>query len=360
MTKSQVEATEGSRRPRRFRYLVDIIVLVAVTFLLDAALGALITAPINWAKGFVVDAIGKMLLVAIGCGLVLLRGERLADIGLKRPASWTRTFMIGIGFAAIVFIAMYLSEKAGFRRDLSKFKDVQGNLELTLFGVFYAFIGAGFYEEFMFRGFLMQRLAMLFGASRGAWIVACVVQGVLFGGSARLPEPSGYRDYRHTWRVDETYCSRVRAQSLAGDHRTRTFRRGSFRFVLFPRPAAGLSPYQRFNRRGSKRYSIGSPILILLKSVCLGFNKNFISLVLSALGTARATDFPCRTHSSPICIVSNVGGSAFQCGGRFLTRKYSVSLSSQSSRKDTYRSIGNRGIVWTNNSSAARDSCSLT
>src|SRR5437660_3251750 len=181
MTESQVEATEGSRRPRRWRYLIDIIVLVAVTFLLDAVLGAFIPAPIDWRTGFVFDAMGKMLLVGVAWGLIRLRGERLADIGLKRPASWTRTFMIGIAFAAIVFIAMYLSEKAGFRRDLSKFKDVQGNLELTLFGVFYAFIGAGFYEEFMFRGFLMQGVAMLFGASRGAWIVACIIQGVLFG-----------------------------------------------------------------------------------------------------------------------------------------------------------------------------------
>ena len=191
MTKSQVEATEGSRRPRRFRYLVDIIVLVAVTFLLDAALGALIPAPINWESGFVFDAIGKMLLVGVAWGLIRLRGERLADIGLKQPASWMRTFMIGIGFAAIVFIVIYFSEKAGFRRDLSKFKDVQGNLELTLFGVFYAFIGAGFYEEFMFRGFLMQRLAMLFGASRVAWIVACVVQGALFGAAHAYQNPLG-------------------------------------------------------------------------------------------------------------------------------------------------------------------------
>ncbi|PYK27291.1 MAG: hypothetical protein DME52_04445, partial [Verrucomicrobia bacterium] len=126
-----------------------------------------------------------------GCGLVLLRGERLADIGLKRPASWMRTFMIGIGLAAIVFAAMYVSEKAGFRRDLSKFKDVQGNLELALLGVFYAFIGAGFYEEFMFRGFVMQGLAMFFGASRGAWIVACVVQGALFGLAHAYQNPLG-------------------------------------------------------------------------------------------------------------------------------------------------------------------------
>jgi uncharacterized protein len=132
-------------------------------------------------KGFVFDAIGKILLVGIGCGLVLLRGERLAEIGLKRPDSWTRTLIIGVGLAAIIFIAMYLSEKAGFRRDLSKFKDVQGNIELTVLGVVYALIGAGFYEEFMFRGFLMQGLAMLFGASRSAWTVACLLQGALFG-----------------------------------------------------------------------------------------------------------------------------------------------------------------------------------
>jgi membrane protease YdiL (CAAX protease family) len=156
MTESQVEAREGTRRPRRWRYLIDIVVLVAVTFLLDALLAAFIPVPINLERGFVFDAIGKMLLVGVAWGLIRLRGERLADIGLKRPANWMRTFAIGIGFAAIVFIAIYLSEKAGFRRDLSKFKDVQGNLELAALGVFYASIGAGFYEEFMFRGFLMQ------------------------------------------------------------------------------------------------------------------------------------------------------------------------------------------------------------
>jgi uncharacterized protein len=191
MTESQIEATERSRRPRRWRYLIDIVALVAVTFLLDAVLGAFIPAPISLERGFVLDAIGKLLLIGVAWGLIRLRGETLADIGLKRPASWMRTFMIGIGLAAIVFIAMYLSEKAGFRRDLSKFKDVQGNLELAVLGVLYAFIGAGFYEEFMFRGFLMQGLAMLFGGSRGAWIIACIVQGALFGAAHAYQNPLG-------------------------------------------------------------------------------------------------------------------------------------------------------------------------
>jgi len=192
MTENQIESAGRVPGTRRWRYLTDIVVLVAVTFLLDVVAGAFIRAPTGLQRElFVFDAIGKMLLVGVAWGLIRLRGETLADIGLKRPASWMRTFIIGIGLAALVFIAMYLSEKAGFRRDLSKFKDVQGNLELTLFGVFYAFVGAGFYEEFMFRGFLMQGLAMLFGAGRGAWIAACVLQGALFGAAHAYQNPLG-------------------------------------------------------------------------------------------------------------------------------------------------------------------------
>jgi membrane protease YdiL (CAAX protease family) len=191
MAENQIERAGGIPGTRRWRYLIDIVVLVAVTFLLDVVAGAFVQVPIDLEKGFVLDAIVKVLLVGVAWGLIRLRGETLADIGLKRPASWMRTFMIGIGLAAIVFIAMYLSEKAGFRRDLSKFKDVQGNLELTLFGVLYALIGAGFYEEFMFRGFLMQGLAMFFGASRGAWITACVLQGALFGAAHAYQNPLG-------------------------------------------------------------------------------------------------------------------------------------------------------------------------
>jgi membrane protease YdiL (CAAX protease family) len=169
--------------------LIDIILLLAVTFLFDAVLGAFIHVPIDLEKGFVLDALVKVLLVVVGCGLILLRGERLATS--KKAGGWTRTLILGIGLAAIVFIAMYLSEKAGFRRDLSKFKDVQGNLEVTMFSVLYAFIGAGFYEEFTFRGFLMQGLAMLFGGSRSAWIGACILQGALFGAAHAYQNPLG-------------------------------------------------------------------------------------------------------------------------------------------------------------------------
>ena len=191
MAENQIEPAAATRTPRRVRYLIDIVALVAVTFLLDAAVGAFVQVPVNMRTGFVFDAIGKLFLIAIGWGLIRLRGERLADVGLKPPKSWWQTFLIGIVYAAVVFAAIYFSEKAGFRRDLSRFKDVQGNLNLTIYGVCYAFIGAGLYEEFMFRGFLMQGLAMCFGASRGAWMVACLIQGALFGAAHAYQNPLG-------------------------------------------------------------------------------------------------------------------------------------------------------------------------
>jgi membrane protease YdiL (CAAX protease family) len=190
MTESGSEVSEGTRSVRRWRYLVDIIVLVAVTFALPIGFGA-VYRPKAMQSEFVFAAIVQLLGVAIAWMLIRLRGERLADIGLKQPENWWRTIVIGLVAAALVFAAMYISEKAGFRRDLSRFKDAKGNLELTVYGVFYALIGAGFYEEFMFRGFLMQGLAMLFGGSRVAWIVACVLQGALFGAGHAYQNPLG-------------------------------------------------------------------------------------------------------------------------------------------------------------------------
>src|SRR5262245_22311017 len=83
MKETQREATEGSPEPRRFRYLIDIIVLVAVTFLLDAVLGAFVQVPMNLEKGFVLDAIGKMLLVGVGCGLVWVTGREIGRYRIK-------------------------------------------------------------------------------------------------------------------------------------------------------------------------------------------------------------------------------------------------------------------------------------
>jgi len=187
---NQIEPAATARSPRQFRYLIDIVILIAVVFGLEAAAEAFYT-PKSMESGFVFGGAIQMLEVVVACVLIWLRRERLADIGLRRPKSWLRTFGIGILIAALVFAGIYFSEKAGFHRDLSRFSALKGNLELTVYTVFYVLIGAGFYEEFMFRGFLMQGLAMFFGGNRRAWIAACVIQGVLFGASHAYQNPLG-------------------------------------------------------------------------------------------------------------------------------------------------------------------------
>jgi membrane protease YdiL (CAAX protease family) len=190
MAENQIEPAAATHSPRRVRYLIDIVVLIALVFGLEAAAEAIYT-PKSMEAGFAFGLAIQMLEVLIACVLIWFRRERLADIGLKRPQSWLRTFLIGILIAAIVFAGIYVSEKAGFHRDLSRFAALKGNLTLTVCAVVYVIIGAGFYEEFMFRGFLMQGLAMLFGGSRGAWGAALIIQGALFGVSHAYQNPLG-------------------------------------------------------------------------------------------------------------------------------------------------------------------------
>jgi len=176
---SNLEAVQTSTA-RRYRYFIDIVILIVALIGIEAAAFA-IYHPKTEEGGWVFTLIVQVFEVAVVCALIWFRGERLADIGLERPRSWPRTIGIGVLLAAIFFIAIYLSEKAGFHRELSRFNGLQGNVTLTLTVVFYVLVGAGFYEEFLYRGFLMQTFAMFFGGSRAAWWVALVIQAVLFG-----------------------------------------------------------------------------------------------------------------------------------------------------------------------------------
>src|SRR5712692_4390555 len=114
MTGNETEPVGEVRRVRRFRYLIDIIALAAAAIALEIGIGA-VYAPGSMRSQFILAAVVQLLVVVIAWLLIRLRGERLANIGLKTPESWWRTILIGLAIAAVVFVAMYLSEKAGFR-----------------------------------------------------------------------------------------------------------------------------------------------------------------------------------------------------------------------------------------------------
>jgi Predicted protease of the Abi (CAAX) family len=175
---------------RRLLYLIDIAVIGLVYFALDAATNA-----IAFSRDFRIDIIASTLVKCVFLVFIWfwlrLRGDSVAAIGLKKPRNWLRSILFGVTVAVLLFIAVYLLERGGFRRDLSAFAPFKGNLELTLYQLGGVIIGAGFGEEYLFRGFLFQRLAMLFGGSELGWGTACLIQAALFGLAHAYQNPLG-------------------------------------------------------------------------------------------------------------------------------------------------------------------------
>ena len=114
------------------------------------------------------------------------RPAGLENIGLKSPPRvrqllrWVPAIMIAdvlaTGLATPVLISVF-----GETQQLGRFSDVPGNLPLLLTILPFVWLLAAFGEEFFFRGFVLTRLAGLFGATRWAWGVAIAIQAAAFG-----------------------------------------------------------------------------------------------------------------------------------------------------------------------------------
>ncbi len=122
-------------------------------------------------------------------GWLRLRGEPLADYGLFAPRSWPRV----LGVAVLTLFAMYaymglvnpyvlaaLKPWIGSGVHLERFDVIKGNGGLYLEILPMIWLSAGFTEEFLFRGFLFNRLLMILGRGPLPFIVAALIQGVLF------------------------------------------------------------------------------------------------------------------------------------------------------------------------------------
>ena len=122
---------------------------------------------------------------------VRLRGEKLSDFGLIVPARWLRYIGLGI----VVFMAAMAYDLAV--RPLldatvasvthtsatlaeQHFTALRGNNALLALSIAVGWVFGGFGEEFLFRGFIMTRIAQLLGGGRAAWIIALFLQAIPF------------------------------------------------------------------------------------------------------------------------------------------------------------------------------------
>jgi len=118
-----------------------------------------------------------------------LRGIHWSDFGLTPPKSWFRAVLKSLGIALAVLLNVKLIinpilsaiPNAGIQ-DLSRFDYLEGDLPTLIIMLVNIWITAAFLEEFLFRGYLMNRLIDLLGSqAKLAWVIAAVGQAVIFG-----------------------------------------------------------------------------------------------------------------------------------------------------------------------------------
>jgi uncharacterized protein len=164
--------------PTRTHAWIDLAVLAAVVAVLTVADQAFIPTGVQGLIG----VSGAFL----ACWALLgLRGQTWRDVGLARPR---RPLLLPLQvvavLAAVVAVGMLVQPllvQAFGAPDYSRFLPIVGDLERLVLSLFVVWVTAAFFEELVFRGFLLNRLETLLGAGRASVALACVIGAALFG-----------------------------------------------------------------------------------------------------------------------------------------------------------------------------------
>jgi membrane protease YdiL (CAAX protease family) len=126
-------------------------------------------------------------LLFLGWVSLRLRNLRWRDVGLKRYRSWLTTIALGLMLGALletfqlVIVQPFLSRLFGQEPDLALFRNLNGNLKLTLLFIVLAWTLAAFGEEMFWRGYLVNRVADVFGSRRHRWAIGLILTSAVFG-----------------------------------------------------------------------------------------------------------------------------------------------------------------------------------
>ncbi|WP_319503665.1 type II CAAX endopeptidase family protein [uncultured Draconibacterium sp.] len=117
-----------------------------------------------------------------------LKKESFSSIGLSlKNIKIGKAILIGIllGIVLELFATFIttpiLSSIFNAEPNLSDFQEIKGNLAMLFLFILLSWVLAAFGEEICFRGFLMNRIAALFGNNKAAWIMSLVLSSILFG-----------------------------------------------------------------------------------------------------------------------------------------------------------------------------------
>jgi membrane protease YdiL (CAAX protease family) len=115
--------------------------------------------------------------------LVAINRESFGNVGLKPQQGVGATIGLGLLVAAAMFAIVVGLETLGYGRDRlgDMASELKGNPVVLAERMAESVFIVGFVEELVFRGFILSRLASIFGGSRIAIALALFGQAALFG-----------------------------------------------------------------------------------------------------------------------------------------------------------------------------------
>ncbi len=160
--------------------LTDVLVFLAVTVALLFIDRALV--PPGLYQGLI-SVIGAFVTVWV---IVGRRKQRLTDIGLSRPKRlWSVplwSIAIFVTTLAVAGGGQWIAVKfVDAAVDLSKFAVLHQNVTMLVVSLISVWVTAAFFEEIVYRGFLLDRLLTISGPGRISAVLMSLLQGVLFG-----------------------------------------------------------------------------------------------------------------------------------------------------------------------------------
>lgn len=165
---------------RKTAQILDILVFLTVAGALAYVDQAYV--PAGPFQGFL-SIIGAFAVVVV---IKQMRGQTWSDLGLGRPRRlWTLPLWVAGIFVATMVIALAgQMAAASFIHapvDLSKFSILHQNVPMLIVSLVSIWITAAFFEEVVYRGFLLGRLLDIAGGGLGAAVLLSFVHAVLFG-----------------------------------------------------------------------------------------------------------------------------------------------------------------------------------
>jgi uncharacterized protein len=117
------------------------------------------------------------------------RGANWSTYGIRKPRNWLVTILKSLAVALLVLASVVMVINPLLQsipnlepRDMSHFNVLTGNLPNLIINLVLMWITAGFLEEFLWRGYLMERLLDLIGSnSWSAVLTVILVSSTIFG-----------------------------------------------------------------------------------------------------------------------------------------------------------------------------------